>query len=315
MEASRSSLRHVVVAGASGMIGRDLIRDLELDGVLVTQLVRRAPRHERERQWDPAQRELDHRLLDGADAVVNLAGSALNRVPWSYPVKKDILRSRVNATLTIAQAMGRAKQPPAQLVNASSAGVYGNRPGEALDESSAPAEDGFLPRLVERWEAAARQAPEGTKVALLRYGMVLGRGGAFTMLRMLTKLGVVQKLGEGEQRWPWVSLEDAVRATRFALDERMDGVINVTGPEPATADELLSSLATELKRPVVMQTPRGVIEFTLLDAGRELLLSDQHVVPSRLLQAGFIFRTSRAAEAVDLVKKSPEPDGGESLLT
>lgn len=297
------------------MIGSALIKDLEDDGVLVTQLVRRTPRHERERAWDPAQRELDHRLIDGADAVVNLAGSPLNRLPWSYPIKKDILRSRVNATLTITAAIAKAKQPPPLLVNASAVGAYGDRPGERLDESSPVATDGFLPRVVDRWERAAQQAPEGTSVALLRYGIVLGRGGTFTLLRVLAKLGLLGQLGEGEQRWPWVSLDDAVRATRFVLEREMSGVINVTGPSPASANEILSGLAAELKRPFVLQTPRALIEATLQAAGRELLLSDQDVAPARLVEAGFVFREETPREAVDLLLKQPEPADGESLAT
>lgn len=294
------------------MIGRSLIEGLERDRVRVTQLVRRAPRHERERSWDPAQRELDHRLLDGADAVVNLAGATLNRVPWSYPVKKEIIRSRVNATTTLADAIGRASRPPSVFATASSTGVYGDRPGEELDESAPPATEGFLPRVVDRWEAAARRVPHGTSVPLLRYGMVLGRGGMFTLLRTLTKLGIVQKLGDGAQVWPWASAGDAVRATRFAIERRLDGALNVAGPTPATAGELLAGLADELRRAVVVQTPRAVIEFTLQQAGRELLLSDQQVVPRRLLEAGFAFREETVAQAIDVLVKAPEPPEDES---
>lgn len=315
-QVSVSPARRVVVTGGSGMIGRALIAQLEARRIEVTQLVRRAPKHERERQWNPGQRELDPRIVSGADAVVNLAGSSISRLPWSYPVKKDILRSRVNATLTLTRAMSEAAEPPAALVNASAVGAYGDRPGERLTEASETRGTGFLGRVVDRWERAAGRAPEGTRTAILRFGIVLGRdGGTFALLRGLGTFGLLGKLGTGEQHWPWVSLDDVVRALELAIDEPLSGVFNVVGPKPATATEILSGLATELKRPFVVHTPRPIIELALQDAGRELLLADQLVVPERLLERGFRFRDATVREAIDRLLKAPEREPSTADVT
>lgn len=297
---------HIVVSGASGLIGRALVPQLEADGHLVTRLVRREPRDESERTWDPAARQLDPRLIDGADAIVNLSGAKLSRLPWTYNVKKDLLRSRVNSTLTLTNAMRATKQTPRVLINASASGAYGDRPGERLTESSPTPTDGFLPRLVERWEAAARQAPEGTRVVLLRSGLVTGPGGFLAVLRSLAQVGLLTRLGSGEQHWPWVSLVDEVRAIEHLLTSELSGPVNVAGPTPATANEVLDHLGAELNRPVKLKTPGSLIDFTLREAGRELFLADQEVVPQALLDDGFVFRDTTVERSIDRALRTPE---------
>lgn len=300
---------HVVVSGASGLIGQTLIRDLEESGHLVTRLVRRSPSNDRERRWDPSSRQLDHRLIDGADAIVNLSGSRLSRLPWTYHVKKDILRSRINAALTITHAMAACSAPPPVLLSASAVGGYGDRPGEALTEATPLATDGFLPRVVERWEAAARTAPAGTRVVLLRFGLVVGPAGFLSVLRALGQLGLLTQLGDGTQHWPWVGVRDTVRAIRVALErDDVSGPLVIAGPQPITADEFMSHLAAELKRPKVLKTPSSVIGFTLREAGREMFLSDQRADPARLRELGFTFRDATAEIAIDRALRAPELD-------
>ncbi|MDO5053477.1 MAG: TIGR01777 family oxidoreductase [Pseudoclavibacter sp.] len=291
----------IVVAGASGQIGRELVRELERGGRRVMRLVRREPRSEDEARWDPNSRLLDPRLLDGAAAVVNLAGSRLSRLPWTYNVKKDILRSRVNATLTITEALERSIDPPAALLNASATGVYGDRPDEELDEGSGIASEGFLPRVVERWEAAARTAPQGVRVVLLRTGMVVGgEGGFVAVLKRLGQFGLLAKLGDGRQHWPWISMRDEVRAIVHLLDSGLRGPVNLVGPEPASAERLLQALADELGKPMRLSAPGQIIDFTLREAGRELFLADQRILPRALLDDGFRFREGTAQQAVEL---------------
>ncbi|GGA58625.1 epimerase [Pseudoclavibacter endophyticus] len=307
MGTNQSSAKHIVVAGASGLIGRSLIASLESSGHLVTQLVRREPAGERERRWDPNGRRLDARIIDGADAVVNLAGSRLGRLPWTYPVKKDILRSRVNATLTITKAIAACEVPPRTLINASAMGVYGDRPDEVLNEESAVATDGFLPKVVERWEAAARTAPEGTRVVLVRFGLVVGESGFLPLLKALGQLGLLTQLGDGTQHWPWVGIRDTVRAVELALKrDDVSGPLIVAGPTPCTSDEFMTHLASRLGRPRVLKTPKSLIGFTLREAGRELFLFDQRAEPKRLLQLDMPFREATAQQAIDRALRSPD---------
>ncbi|PPF47149.1 TIGR01777 family protein [Pseudoclavibacter sp. AY1F1] len=308
MSTKATSPKHVLVSGASGMIGRSLIDELHAHGHRVTRLVRREPKDRSEFRWNPAQRTLDAKVLDGVDAVVNLSGSPLSKLPWTYNVKKEILRSRVNATLTITGAMAASANPPAVLINGSASGAYGDRPGQVLDEDSAlPETDEFLPRVVDRWERAAQTAPDGTRVVLARTGLVLGRGGVLTVLKTLASVGLLSQLGDGTQRWPWVSLRDEVRALRHLLEsDDAEGAYNLVGPTPATADEIQQQLATELGRPYKLKAPSTLIDLTLQKAGRELFLADQEIRPKRLLEAGFSFKDRTAGHAVELALKSPE---------
>src|SRR3954471_12116234 len=178
------SLR-VLVSGASGMIGSELRRQLEDAGHTVLTLVRRAPSTPNEFTWAPDAKILDFRVLETVDAVVNLSGASLSRVPWTPGWKREVRRSRVNATRALAEAMTMPSRPPAVFLSASAVGFYGDRPGEELTEESERG-SGFLADVVTDWEAAALLGPDVTRTVLLRTGVVLGPHGALPPLRLLT---------------------------------------------------------------------------------------------------------------------------------
>ncbi|MDO7881700.1 TIGR01777 family oxidoreductase [Antiquaquibacter soli] len=303
MPAARAE--RILVSGASGFIGTELCRQLEADGRTVLRLVRREPASPDEFRWSPDEGTIDPRALEAADAVVNLSGASTGRLPWTASYKREILYSRVNATRTLAEAIGRASDPPRVLVNGSAVGYYGDRPGETLDENSAKG-DGFLSDVVQAWEQAAALVPDSTRVVLARTGVVVGRGGAFTPLVPLTLVGLGARFGRGTQVWPWISLHDEAAALRHLIDSELDGVVALAGPEPATSAEITTALAETLRRWHPWVIPTFAIKL-LGDAGQELLLNDQHVVPERLLADGFEFRDSTAAEAIS---RAFAPDGG-----
>jgi uncharacterized protein (TIGR01777 family) len=286
----------VLVAGASGFIGTELSRQLEADGHTVLRLVRHAPSSPGEYLWMPSNLTVDPTAIEAADAVINLAGATTGRIPWTTRYKREILYSRVHGTQTLADAIGRAKNPPAVFLNGSAVGYYGNRPGETLTEESSKGL-GFLSDVVQAWETAARLTPSGTRLVMFRTGLVVGDGGAFTPLIPLTKLGLAARFGSGEQSWPWISLHDEVAAIRHLLDSELTGVVNLVGPTPATSAEITDGLADALHRWHPWTVPTFTVS-ALGDAGRDLLLASQAAVPERLLADGFSFRDETVKSAL-----------------
>jgi uncharacterized protein (TIGR01777 family) len=287
----------VLISGASGLIGTELTRQLEAAGHTVLRLVRRPPRSRSEFRWDPATLTLDPAVLDGVDAVINLSGASIGRLPWTKSYRRQIMESRVQAGRTITDAMRRAATPPTVLLNASAVGIYGNRPGEELTEESLPGSD-FLATVVSAWEAEARLAPEGTRVVMLRTGLVLAKGGALKPLMPIVRLGLGGPLGRGSQMWPWVSLHDEAAAIVHLLTSQLSGPVNLTGPTPASANDVIRAVASALRRPFFVPVPELVLTLALQDAARQLLLADQRVSSAKLQADGFRFTHQTAAEAV-----------------
>ncbi|MFF1573301.1 TIGR01777 family oxidoreductase [Leifsonia sp. NPDC058292] len=288
----------VLIAGASGMIGSELTAQLEAAGHDVLRLVRREPATSTEFHWSPSGRIVDVALMDRADAVVNLSGASLSRLPWTKSYERKILSSRLDATHTLTDAMRMAKNPPAVFVSGSAVGFYGDRPGQKLTEAAIKG-TGFLSDVVEAWETAAHLAPVKTRVVTIRTGVVIGRGGAMKPLLPLGRLGLLGPIGGGGQHWPWVSLHDEAAATVHLLTSKLTGPVNVVGPTPATADAVLRALAHALHRPYGIPLPEKVVELALQNAGHELLLSSQKVVPQKLTDDGFVFQDVTVQEAMN----------------
>ncbi|MDQ1563787.1 MAG: uncharacterized protein QOI14_738 [Actinomycetota bacterium] len=295
---SKPATLTVLVSGASGFIGSELVRQLEVDGHTVRRLVRSQPRTAEEFRWSPDSGEIDASALESVDAVVNLSGASTGRLPWTRGYKKQILASRVNSTGTLVRAIVAAKNPPAVLLNGSAVGIYGDRPGEKLTEKSVKG-DGFLAEVVDRWESAARLETGLTRVVTFRTGVVVGQGGAFTPLLLLTKIGLGARFGTGAQNWPWISLHDEAAAIRHLLTSTLSGPVNLAGPTPATSNDVTSYLARRLHRWYLFAIPRRLITFLLRDAGRDLLLTSEDVAPDLLLADGFTFTHRTVRQAID----------------
>ena len=290
--------RTVLIAGGSGFIGTELATQLRQAGHTVLVLVRRPARVPTERSWDPEARWIPQGVIDGVDAVVNLSGASISRLPWTLQYKREILQSRLLATSTLAAAIVRSDAPPAVLLSGSAVGFYGSRPGEVLTEASAQG-SGFLAKVTEAWERAAEPAADRTRLVHLRTGLVVGEGGgALKPLALLTKAGVSGPLGSGQQIWPWISLHDEAAAIRHLLDSSLSGPVNLVGPEPVAADVVGRDLAEKLHRPYWLRAPAWALKAALADAGRDLLLADQNVSSQKLSADGFVFRDRTIDDAL-----------------
>jgi uncharacterized protein (TIGR01777 family) len=288
---------HVVVGGASGYVGTELVHQLGAAGHTIVRLVRRQASGPSESRWNPATGEIDAAVIESADAVINLSGASLAKLPWTAGYRRELVSSRLQATSTLAAAISAAATPPSVFLSGSAVGIYGDRAEEDLTESS-PRGEGFLADLVEQWEAAAQQVPSGVRVVTLRTGIVVGHGGAFTPLELLTRFGLGAKLGDGKARWPWISLHDEAAAIVHLLTSKLSGPVNLTGPTPATSDAITKRLAIAMKRPRIWTIPRMLISVGLGAAGRELLLPSQRVLPVKLQGDGFVFRDETVETAI-----------------
>lgn len=298
-----------VVTGSSGLLGSALVRALLADGHQVRRLVRREPAAADERFWDPMGGVLDSAALEGADAVVHLAGAGIGERRWSQAYKRELVDSRVRGTRTLAEALARTGDGPRVLLSSSAIGFYGDTGDRPVDESAPPGE-GFLAGLVREWEAATAPAAEaGLGVALLRTGMVLSaEGGALARMLPIFKMGAGAVLGSGRQYVSWISLPDWVDAVRFLLGRfransgEPSGPVNLTAPEPVTNAEYTTALARALRRPTMpVATPRLALRLALGEFADEALLAGQRVLPRRLLDTGHRFAHPTIGEALAAV--------------
>jgi uncharacterized protein (TIGR01777 family) len=284
----------VLVSGASGLIGTELVAQLRQHGHVVSRLVRHTPEAPDEIRWDA--KSLDPTVLNGIDAVVNLSGATVGRIPWTPGYRRTLLSSRIEPTTAIAEAIVAAAQPPAVFVSASAVGFYGDRPGQTLSEES-PRGEGFFPDLVQAWEQAASIAAGATRVVNTRSAVIVARDGGLAPIRLLTSFGLGSRFGTGRQYWPWISLHDEAAAMVHLLTSTLSGPVIVAGPTPATSDDVTRAFAAELHRPYLLRVPAFAPKL-LGEAGQRLLLDDMKVTPSHLTANGFTWRDQTIADAV-----------------
>lgn len=281
----------ITVTGASGLVGSALVLALRADGHTVVRFVRRPAAAADEVSWDPAARTLAPDALAGVDAIVHLAGANIGDRRWTAGYRRQVRDSRVGGTTAISEAIARADSPPTVLLSASAVGYYGDTGDRAVDETAGRG-SGFLADVVEQWEnATGAAASAGTRVVLLRSGIVLSAsGGALGKVLPLFRVGVGGRLGSGRQYVSWISLPDEVAAIRFLLATAgVAGPVNLTAPHPVTNADYTAAIARAVHRPAVVPVPGPALRLALGGFADEAVLSGQRVLPRVLERAGFAF--------------------------
>lgn len=282
----------IVIAGGSGFLGEPLVRRLVARGDDVAVLSRNPAKVHAGRgvQWDGKTQGPWSQEVAGADAIVNLAGENVGEGRWTDERKQKLIASRLDATGAIVQALRAAPPRERTLVNASAVGYYGLRGDEELDESGTRG-GGFLAGLVEKWEAAAREAEPLARLVILRFGVALAaEGGALKKMLLPFKLGAGGPVGSGRQWMSWIDRDDAVRIVLWALDSpAARGIYNATAPQPVRNRDFTRSLGRTLHRPAFMPAPGFALKLAFGEMAEEVLLGGQRVVPRRAEREGFVF--------------------------
>jgi hypothetical protein len=264
----------VVVAGGSGLIGRSLggrLKGAGHDVIVVT----RKPESAAEVAWDEV-----GKAIDGAGAVVNLAGASIGGGRWTSGRKREILASRVESTEALTAAIAAATARPGVLVNASGIGIYGDA-GDAVVDETTPAGSDFLADVCVAWEAAAARSP--VRWVAVRTALVVGRGAqALKLMTLPYRLGAGGRLGNGRQWFPWIHLDDLASIYLRAIDdETLQGPVNAVGPQQLRQAEAAQEIGRVLHRPSLVPTPAIALRAVLGEQA-DLLLHGQRAVSHRL---------------------------------
>ncbi|MFQ5751981.1 MAG: TIGR01777 family oxidoreductase [bacterium] len=282
----------ILVTGSTGLLGSALVPFLTTSGNDVFPLVQStSDKKDAGIMWDPYAETVDKQALEGADALVHLAGENIAK-RWTEEQKAKIHASRVPLTRFLSKTLTELKTPPNVFVCASAIGYYGDRGDEILQEDS-PSGQGFLAELTREWEAATVAASgHGIRVVNLRFGLVLSpEGGALEKMLFPFKMGAGGLVGSGDQYWSWIAIDDVVGAIHHAIiTDGLTGAVNVVAPNPVTNREFTKILGRVLSRPTFFPMPSFAARLAFGEMADALLLASTRVQPAKLQQSGYVFR-------------------------
>jgi uncharacterized protein (TIGR01777 family) len=283
----------ITLTGGSGFIGRRLLKTLVAAGHTVHIMSRHAgtnlPPGVKLSVWDALRGEPPADALDGADAVIHLAGEPVAQ-KWSAEAKQKIRDSRVTGTRRLIQVLSTISQRPTALVSASAIGIYGSRDSEEITETSPPG-TGFLADLCQEWEKEVDMAGSlGMRVAKIRIGIVLDKnGGALVKMLPPFRNFVGGRLASGKQWMSWIHLQDLGSLFKYAVENPVQGVLNGTAPNPVTNAEFTKELASALHRPALFPAPALALK-AMFGEMAEMLITGQRVLPKAAQAGGFQFQ-------------------------
>lgn len=309
----------VVLTGGTGLIGSRVSQYLAQQDHEIVALTRRARQNAMHDAGQDAKQKSPHGLnvrfvewdarslgvwaqeVDGADAIVHLAGEGIFDSRWTDDMKKRITQSRVNTTRLLVSAVAEANAKPPLFVSASAVGYYGDRKDESTDEDTS-AGKGFLAEVCVQWEAEAQMAAQyGCRVVTPRIGIVLdAHGGALKSMVPIFRAFLGMPLGSGHQWLPWIHIEDVVRGLVYPLENiRLEGAYNLASPHPLRMGEFCSALGQALGRPSWswLSVPEFALRLGMGEAA-EALIGGQKIIPKKLLDAGFSFSFPTIAPAL-----------------
>ena len=279
-------MKTIAISGASGFVGTSLTKFFSNIGYKVIPISREILNNNNKLE----------KLLNTTDIVINLAGAnIINR--WSESYKKLLYSSRIDTTSKIVKAINSISNKPKILISTSAVGIYDNI--STYDENGSFSND-FLSNLCQDWEKEALKAKnETTKVAIFRFGIVLGQeGGALQKMITPFKLGLGGTIGSGKQAFSFVHIDDLLNAYKFVIENSHEGIFNLTAPKPTTNKGLTLALGKTLKRPTILPVPEFVLKL-IFSEGARVLTDGQSAIPKKLLDLGFEFKFKTIEETIE----------------
>ncbi|MEH2091746.1 thylakoid membrane protein ThyD [Nostoc sp.] len=291
----------VAITGATGFVGSRLVQRLQGEGHKIVVLTRNTTFAQKVFPseafpnveivaYTPNASGSWQSVIASCDGVVNLAGEPIGEGRWTPERKQEILNSRKLGTQKIVEAIANANSKPSVLINASAIGYYGTSETATFDETSQSGND-FLAQVCQAWEAEARKVKDaGVRLVILRFGIVLGNGGALGKMIPPFKLFAGGPIGSGRQWFSWIHVDDLVNLILQALTKpEIEGVYNATAPNPVRMADLSLTMGQVMNRPSWLPVPAFAIE-ALLGDGAIVVLEGQQVIPKRTVQTGFEYK-------------------------
>lgn len=295
----------ILIAGGTGLIGKQLVRSVISDGHTVVLLSRSANRLPQVQgikavEWDGKTTGGWAELMENVDAVVNLAGKNIGSYPWTEKRKREFLDSRVAAGNVLSKAILESRVRPSVFIQASAVGFYGPRNEEEVDETAGSGND-FSSKLCIDWEDSSKCVEDfGIRRVIIRTGIVLAKkGGILRQMALPARLFVGGRLGSGKQGIPWIHIDDEVNAIIYLItNNSARGVFNLSAPVPVSNAEFMKCIASFLHRPYWFHVPKKVISL-VLGGMSTLLLDGQFMTPRKLLNHGFNFKFETIEQALE----------------
>lgn len=295
----------VLITGATGLIGNELVSLLLQNGVSVHYLTTSKKKIENELNykgfyWNPEQGIIDENSLMGVDAIIHLAGATISK-RWTKSYKQEIIESRLLSSAVLFKALKNNPNQVKQIVSASGTAIYPNNDKVIYDENIQEIDNSFLGNVVYKWEESADKFKSlGLKVCKLRTGIVLSnKGGALIEMAKPIKMGLGSPFGTGKQIQSWIHIHDIAALYFFAISNDLEGVYNAVAPNPVSNEKLTMTIATVLKKPLFMPNiPKFMLKL-LLGEMHVLLFENRNLSAQKIIDKGFVFKYKTIEKAIE----------------
>jgi uncharacterized protein (TIGR01777 family) len=295
----------VLITGATGLIGNELVVLLLQNGVSIHYLTTSKKKIENQPNykgfyWNPEQGNIDENCLMGVDAIIHLAGATISK-RWTKSYKQEIIESRLFSSAVLFKALKNHPNQVKQIVSASGTAIYPNNDKVIYNENITEIDNSFLGNVVLKWEESVDKFKSlGLKVCKLRTGIVLSnKGGALIEMARPIEMGIGSPFGTGKQMQSWIHIHDIAALYFFAISNDLEGVYNAVSPNPVSNEKLTMAIATVLRKPLFMpKIPKFMMKL-LLGEMHELLFENRNISSQKIIEKGFVFKYMTIENALE----------------